>query len=253
VISTLSELLDLDLPVAIESVYTSLHVREKFSVVDLLQFCYELGIKKLIFDIAYPPAPAELVPLNDPYFEPLLLYHREAVDWWFKALLGNQDRVLQVYFRDLLLPMMEGKPAVAAAGGCTAGERDFAIGPDGDVFACQLFYGDPAFRLGNVLSGQYPGISSSFPLGPKDVSDCTDCFARYWCQPCAALNRSCGNLWHPPERLCTLRKTVVLQIARWALEYLPIPENTITSALRDAVVQHVEPLASTKPACPVIP
>ena len=234
-VSTVSALVQAHLPVAIETVYTARHVEAGFSIVDAFEFCKGLGVNQIIFDIAYPPAPAELNPLLDPYFERTLAYHQEAVDVWFRDLLAGRRTVPGVYFRELLLPLLDGLPAIPPVGRCAAGEADFAIGPTGDLYNCQLLYGNPEYRVGNVLSGEYPGTASALPIGPADFDVCTNCFARHWCQPCAALNGACGDVWQPPERLCALRRAVVLQIGRWAFDRLAVPENAVTSVLREAV------------------
>lgn len=233
-VGTVSALVKAQLPVAIETVYTARHVQAGFSIVDIFGFYRGLGIKSIIFDIAYPPAPADLNPLLDPYFEVTLGYHQAAVDDWFCALLRG-EQVPNIYFRNLLLPLLDGLPAVPLVGSCAAAEADFAIGPTGDLYGCQLLYGNAAYRVGNVLSGDYPGVSSSLPIGPADYPECTNCFARNWCQPCAALNGACGDVWHPPERLCELRRSVVLRIGQWAVSHLAVPHNEVTSALHDAV------------------
>ena len=234
VIRTLSELVKERLPVAIESVYTARHVREGFSISDLFDFCESLGVNRIIFDIAYPPAPADLNPLLDPYFEDTLKHHCAAVDKWFDTLLRGQQ-VPNVYFRDLLLPLLDGVSAVPTIGSCGAAETDFAVGPNGDLYGCQLLYGNSSYRLGNVLSGEYPGISKPLPVGPDDYAPCSDCLARNWCQPCAALNDACGETWRVPERLCELRRAVVLQLGRWAFGRLAVPCNETTQFLRRAV------------------
>jgi uncharacterized protein len=236
-VATVAALVQARLPVAIETVFTARHVEAEFSIVNVFEFCKGLGVNQIIFDIAYPPAPAELNPLLDPYFERTLAYHREAVDTWFRDLLAGQHTMPSVYFRDLLLPLLEGLPAIPPVGRCAAGEADFAIGPTGDLYSCQLLYGNREYRVGNVLSGEYPGAASALPIGSADYSVCSNCFARHWCQPCAALNGACGDIWQPPERLCKLRRAVVLQIGRWAFGYLAVPENEVTSILREAVNQ----------------
>jgi len=233
-VRTLSAVLQARFPVAIETVYTARHVQAGFSIEDVFDFCLSLGADRIIFDIAYPPAPPELNPLLDPYFDDTVEYHRAAVDSWFRTLLNGQ-RVPNIYFRDLLLPLLGGVSAVPPAGSCGAAEADFAIGPSGDLYGCQLLYGNSDYRMGNVVSGVYPGISTPLPVGPDDYPGCAGCLARHWCQPCVALNHNCGNAWQLPERLCALRRAVVLQIGRWAFGRLTVPDNETTAALREAV------------------
>lgn len=230
-------LIEAGLTVAVEAVYTSRHVREGFSIVDLFQFCQKLDAPRLVFDVAYPPAPEELNPLLDPYFDQTIEYFRDAVDWWCESLLAGTNTPLRVYFQDLLRPLLEGMEAVRFAGTCAAAEGDFAVGPGGELYACQLLYGEPEFALGNVLSGEYPGLRTPFPVGAQDMAECRDCFARSWCQPCVALNRSWGDAWHPPPRECQLRRAVMGRLAAWAFDRLNVPDNDVTRPLRDAVMR----------------
>ena len=236
VVATLGAVQEAGLPHAMESVYTAHHVREGFSLVDLFEFCNELGVPKLIFDTAYPPAPAELNPLLDPYLEPLIESYEEAVDWWFERLLSGGRLTPEVYFKDLLLPMLHGVPASVSGGGCPAGSRDLAVGPDGGVYPCQLFYGYPAYRIDSVSDDGATCDPAGFPVCTDEIDECRSCFARSWCQPCGALNQSWGDAWVPPEPSCALRRAVVARIASWAFEYLDVPENEVTRVLRDRVV-----------------
>ena len=154
-------------PVAIPK--TCLHGKARTSrflkFEDVFDFCLSLGADRIIFDIAYPPAPPESNPLLDPYFDDTVEYHRAAVDSWFRTLLNGQ-RVPKIYFRDLLLPLLGGVSAAPPACSCGAAEADFAIGPSGDLYGCQLLYGNSDYRMGNVVLDVYPGISTPLPVGP---------------------------------------------------------------------------------------
>jgi len=233
VTETISTAKSAGIPVAIESVYTSHHIRESFSIVDLFKFCQELGVGKLIFDKTYPPSPPELNPLFDPYFETLLGNYQEAVDWWFQSLLKGEKNFLRFYFNDLLLSLIEG--TCVSEEGCPAGTRQFAIVPEGEIFPCQLLYRYHPYSIGNALSGDYTGVTTSFPINIDDFDTCKVCFARYLCQPCAALNLYWGNALHTPDRECTLRKTVISRIGQWAFGRLQVPDNEITRVLRNAI------------------
>ncbi|MFC1855427.1 radical SAM protein [Thermodesulfobacteriota bacterium] len=235
VIETLNTLTKENIPIALETVYTAHHIREEFSLVDLFKFSQELGVSKLIFDSAYPPAPDELNPLSKPYLERTVGYYEDAIDWWFKALIEGKGGSLDVYFKDLLLPLLDGLPAAVADGGCPAGARDFAIGPNGDIFVCQLLYGYPDYKVGNILENDFSDKTAKYPVGSNDIDSCKKCFARYWCQPCAALNLYWGDAWRPPARECRLRKAVISRIGALAFEYLEVPDNEITRVLRDKV------------------
>lgn len=235
VYKTISELIKIRVPVAIETVYTALHIQKNVSIIDIFKFCRETKIAKLIFDIAYPPAPKKFNPLFDPYFNTLVTYYEEAVDWWLQSLIENNTMALDVYFRELLRPLIDGLPAAVAKGGCPAGESDFAVGPKGDIFVCQLLYGNPGYKIGNVRSDDVSLPKPEFPRGSDDIRACRKCPIRHWCQPCAALNLSWGDPWQPPLRECQLRKAVIFRLGAWAFSHLDVPENEITSDLRKTV------------------
>jgi uncharacterized protein len=231
-IEFIEALLTAEVPVAIETVYTSRHIEARCSIVDLFKFYQRLGVSKYIFHTAYPLGPTELCPFDDAHFELLLEYHTEAVDWWFESLLGQGGRPIDVYFKDLLLPILEGMAAGVSGGGCPAGQRDFAIGPDGSTYSCHLLYGDPRFQLGNIVYDDNIRYETDLPVYAHQIDKCTGCFARYWCQPCGALNLSWGDAWTPPARECELRQTVLARISDWAFNYLTVPENATTRVLQ---------------------
>lgn len=238
-LETLNNLLEAKIPMAIESVYTTVHIQENFSVIDLINFCNNLGVGKLIFDTALPPAPPYLNPLNDNSFIQCYSLYEEAVDWWFQRILSGNPNLPEVYFKDLLLPLLDGKPAVSVNASCPASSSEFAIGPNGDIFPCQLFYGYSDFRIGNIIGDGFVPSKKNFPTKFGEIPSCKICFARYWCQPCGALNYYWGNTWITPVRVCELRRTVVRRLAQWVFEYLDIQNNKITNILKEELKSHI--------------
>lgn len=234
-IETIRMLQNVRIPVAVESVYTSFHIEQGCSITDLFKFVESLGVKKLIFHTAYPPAPKELCPFDKAHFKKLCDYHAEAVSWWFESLArGRQDALVDVYFKDLLSPLLQGGGAGVSGGGCPAGIRDFSVGPDGDVYSCHLLYKSPQFYKGNLLSDEELQQGEPLPLHTAELPECEHCFARHWCQPCGALNLRWGDAWTPPEYECELRRTVLLRIGELAFGRLTIPDNSVTEVLRTA-------------------
>lgn len=234
VTGTIGQFLDAQLQVAAETVYTSLHMDRDVSIVDLFQFVQSLGIRKLVFHTAYPPAPPALCPFDDEHFDDLIRVHVDAVNWWFNSVVTESPIIIDMYFKDLLLPLLYGGGASVGGGGCPAGTRDYSIGPDGSVYSCHLLYGDPQFYLGNILSDEDLAPADGFPRRTSDFANCPNCFARHWCQPCGALNQGWGNLTVPPERECVLRRAVLSTIGKLAFESLVVPENPVTDVLRRA-------------------
>lgn len=235
-VRTLRSLQGAGVPIAVETVYTSLHMDEGISVADIFGFVEALGIRKLIFHTAYPPAPPALCPFDDRHFERLVASHVDAVDWWFSALIGGSLRLTDVYFKDLLVPMLEGGGAGVAGGGCPAGSRDVAVAPNGDVYSCHLLYKEPSYRLGSLLEpGWRPRAEPNLPIKLGDIPECAGCDARHWCQPCGALNLSWGDAWTAPARECALRRAVVLRLGELAFRHLAVPASPVTDQLRRAI------------------
>ena len=233
-VKTIESLLQAQIPVAIETVYTSVHIAEQCSITDLFKFTTSLGVKKLIFHTAYPPAPPKLCPFDDAHFERLRDYHIDAVNWWFESLVNERHALIDVYFKDLLVPLLQGAGSGVAGGGCPAGTRDFSVGPNGDVYSCHLLYKMPQFYIGNILSDNGLQQEKGLPLHTGDLPECDECFARYWCQPCGALNLNWGDAWMPPQRECELRRSVLLRIGKLGFKHLVIPDNVVTNVLRQA-------------------
>jgi uncharacterized protein len=233
-VTTIEALLSNRVPTAIETVYTSRHIDQGCSIVDLFRFTAGLGVKKLIFHTAYPPAPLELYPFDDSHFERLLDCHLEAVNWWFESLLYGRNGLVDVYFSELLVPLLDGGGASVVDDRRPAGIRDFAVGPDGDVYACHRLYKFPQFYSGNILASDHLPQGMRMPVQTDDLAECASCFARHWCRPCGALKPSWGDAWRPPRRECMLRQVVLFRIGELAFKHLTIPVSTVTDVLRQA-------------------
>ncbi len=233
-VTTIEALLGNRVPTAIETVYTSRHIEQGCSIVDLFRFTAGLGVEKLIFHTAYPPAPLELYPFDDSHFERLLDCHLEAVNWWFDSLLYGRNAPVDMYFSELLVPLLEGGGEAIADGGRPAGIRDVAVGPDGDIYACHLLYKFPQFYLGNILTSDQLPQGMRRPAPPDDLAACASCFARHWCRSYGALQPGWGDAWRPPRRECMLRQVVLFRIGELAFKHLAIPVNTVTDVLRQA-------------------
>ena len=104
--------------------------------------------------------------------------------------------------------------------GCGAGFEYAAVAPDGGIYPCHQFAGQPAFRLGDVWSGVTDvGIRDAFrEAGGIGKQPCAGCWAKYFCGGgCAA------NAWHyshdiakPNAFYCELQKKR-LECAIWLL------------------------------------
>lgn len=233
-VTTIEALLASRVPTVIETVYTSRHIDQGCSIVDLFRFMAGLGVRKLIFHTSFPPAPLELYPFDDSHFERLLDSHLEAVNWWFESLLFGQNAPVDMYFSEFIVHLLEGGGTAAAGGRRPAGIRDVAIGPDGDVYAGHLLYKFPQFYSGNILSSDHLPQGMRVPVQADEHAECASCFARHWCRACGALKPCWGDGWRPPRRECMLRQVVLFRIGELAFKHLSIPANAMTNIFRQA-------------------
>lgn len=178
---TIRALQDAHVPVAIETVYTAAHIDAGCTIVDVFRLAENLGVRKVVLHTVYPPAPSELLPFDDTHFRQLLDLHIDAARWWFESLVQARTAPLDVYFRDLLVPLLQGAGVGVAGGKCPAGDRVLAVGPDGSAYSCHLLYRLPRYLLGDVLSDDTVGSLEPLPLRTADFPECPECFARHWC------------------------------------------------------------------------
>ena len=94
--------------------------------------------------------------------------------------------------------------------GCGAGHDYLAVSPEGDLYPCHQFVGDPDYKIGDVFKGvEKPEMGKAFQAADvrsKDV--CMACWARFFCSGgCHANNiRYGGDLNTPYAFGCDLQR-----------------------------------------------
>ena len=106
--------------------------------------------------------------------------------------------------------------------GCGAGCEYVAITPEGDIYPCHQFVGNPEYKMGNVHDDTFDmDIASRFAeLNIYTREECADCWAKFYCSGgCSAANLNAnGDIKHPYHLGCELeRKRLECAIARYAL------------------------------------
>lgn len=236
IVKNIKALRELGVPVAIETVYTSHHIRMGFTLIDLLNFASSLNASTLYFDPAYPPAPENLIPFHEKYFDTLIKYYMDAIDYWFEKMLANNEIIVGTFFMDILRAIIRGEKA-PRSDICPAGVSNLAIDSWGNVYQCSLFYGYPEFLHQNIESMPIMINTSTFPRSYRDMIECQNCAIKHWCRPCAALNVRWGNIWKPDEKECLFKSLIVKRIACWAFQFLIVPENSVTRPLKESVLK----------------
>lgn len=106
---------------------------------------------------------------------------------------------------------LEGGPCLSKrVSACGAGNEYFSVVPNGDLYPCHQFAGDPKFYLGNVREGiLHPEIREKFKNSCLFTrSKCKDCFAKFICSGgCSANNYHFnGDIEEPYETTCEMMK-----------------------------------------------
>lgn len=114
---------------------------------------------------------------------------------------------------------LEGGPCVAKRlRGCGSGTEYMAVTPQGDLYPCHQFVGQPEFRLGSVFEGitnekaREPFLEATVYTKP----DCDACWAKFYCSGGCAANSWQFNrdIKKPYDIGCALEKKRV-ECALW--------------------------------------
>ena len=98
---------------------------------------------------------------------------------------------------------------------CELGLRQLSVGPDGTIYPCVQFVGDPEFRLGDVFSGVDEAARQAlYSRNEQEKPGCDRCAIRSRCNHyCACLNRQAtGSIDKVSGMLCA-HERIVLPIA----------------------------------------
>ena len=105
----------------------------------------------------------------------------------------------------------EGGPCLSKrVSACGAGNEYFSVVPNGDIYPCHQFAGDPDFRMGNVYEGKLDeAIRAKFKKSCLFTrKKCENCFAKFICSGgCSANNYHFnGDIDEPYDITCEMMK-----------------------------------------------
>lgn len=106
---------------------------------------------------------------------------------------------------------LEGGPCLSKrVSACGAGNEYFSVVPNGDVYPCHQFAGDPKWKMGNVFEGKLDeDIREKFAKSCLFTrKKCGDCFAKFICSGgCSANNYHYnGDIEEPYTVTCAMMK-----------------------------------------------
>lgn len=113
-------------------------------------------------------------------------------------------------FFHFMLDLDQGPCAIKRLRGCGCGNEYCAVDPEGKVFPCHQFVGQPEWQMGNVLTGEYD-LEQKARFARSNVYNkekCRECWAKFYCSGgCNANNQQYeGHILKVHTLSCELEK-----------------------------------------------
>ncbi len=125
-------------------------------------------------------------------------------------LIDMEKRGEGVNFFHFMLDLEQGPCAIKRLRGCGCGNEYCAITPDGEIYPCHQFVGQPQWLMGTLDKGDFDpkkqlDFSKATVYGKEK---CRDCWAKFYCSGGCNANNSqyMGDILSPHEISCELEK-----------------------------------------------
>jgi uncharacterized protein len=134
----------------------------------------------------------------------------EEYDKLAKTMIELKKNGKGFNFFHFMIDLDQGPCVIKRLRGCGCGNEYAAVDPDGDVYPCHQFVGQPEWKMGSVVSGEY-NLSMKERFSRSTVynkEDCRDCWAKFYCSGgCSANNLQFeGDILKAHELSCNLEK-----------------------------------------------
>lgn len=121
-------------------------------------------------------------------------------------------------FFHFMIDLSQGPCIAKRIRGCGSGHEYVAVTPDGDLYPCHQFVGNPDFKMGNVMEGKLNTDIQEYFKGSNVYTkeECKKCWAKFYCSGgCAANSHQFYNDINIPYKVgCELEKKRV-ECALW--------------------------------------
>lgn len=134
----------------------------------------------------------------------------EEYDRLAKIVLQRKLEGKGFNFFHFMLDLDQGPCAIKRLRGCGCGNEYCAVDPEGKVFPCHQFVGQPEWQMGNVLTGEYD-LEQKARFARSNVYNkekCRECWAKFYCSGgCNANNQQYeGDILKAHTFSCELEK-----------------------------------------------
>jgi uncharacterized protein len=128
-----------------------------------------------------------------------------------KVMLDRKKEGRGFNFFHFMVDLDEGPCLIKLLRGCGCGNEYVAITPDGEIYPCHQFVGQPEYQMGNVMTGglKATGLKETFSKANiLTKNGCSDCWARFFCSGgCNANNGNyAGGILNPLKISCEMEK-----------------------------------------------
>ncbi|MDD5953444.1 MAG: SPASM domain-containing protein, partial [Oscillospiraceae bacterium] len=93
-------------------------------------------------------------------------------------------------FFHFMVDLNQGPCAIKRLRGCGCGNEYVAVTPEGDLYPCHQFVGDPQYKMGNVMEHTLD-LEMKNDFAKANVyskEDCRNCWAKFYCSGGCAAN-----------------------------------------------------------------
>ena len=137
------------------------------------------------------------------------------------TILNEYDRLSDMYIKNA----EEGKPfdffhfnvdlnqgpcVIKRVSGCGAGTEYVAVSPEGDIYPCHQFVGNPIYKLGNLNDEKFENrLYDTFNRAHiYNKPDCVECWAKFYCSGGCHANamHANGDIMKPYRLGCEMEK-----------------------------------------------
>ena len=211
-----------------ETIYTAEHLRQDFSIVDLIKFAAnEFKVKEMTM----PPVTIDREhDLNICHYrEKYQRYVEESVDFVFKNILQGEkitNDVIYSIIKHLFLKIHN--PRI-----CHAGYEMFSISPQGGIYPCFRFMGTEYLKLGSIADSPQLVLDNLVHFLTKintkeHFTKCHTCWARGVCQCCLSAFYDYENdcFADPEEIHCLTIETILRKVILNVVQYRNEPDFT---------------------------
>jgi len=200
------------IPFDIECTYTYEHVQAGISIIDLLKYFNKMEPKEINV-VAVSTPPNDKIGFNEHgNWHTIVNMQIEALNFVLDELeKGN------VIPYGLFIETLGNIKSPGTDYYCPAGISNLAIASDGDLYQCNMFTNNYAYRTSITAEANI--------IKKSDIAECRECWARQWCRSCVGNMeiRSPGNPHPYPLHCETVRGSIstILQRLPNILDNLP--------------------------------